>query len=141
MSLHEELLILPVLSNKHDQTIELTPHQAEALLHALKWYLRFQIMKATHNGPLYPSEAQTIRPVHQVLKRLSKLRQDSWPRDRMQRPKLRKFRLEFDAVLLLNGLLREDELTAAETMHRGPLNAVYLQINQKAQNLTQFFQL
>lgn len=138
---HDEADILPALSTQHDQVVELHQLEAEALLHSVKFRLRYLVAKAARE-PMYPEEAQSIRPLSRLLVRLAKMLAGSWPRDRLHRPRVRRFKFDFDSLLLLNALLRDGySLFAMEDRHEGPLIALYMKINQKAQNLTQFFQL
>ncbi|MCC2546439.1 hypothetical protein LJY25_08280 [Hymenobacter sp. BT175] len=132
----DEYQLLPVLSKKYDAALQLDHYQAEALFHSLKFYLRLLLLEP----PLYPAQAQSIRPMHRLMLRLEKLLQGDWSPVR-KKARQRKCKVEFDALLQLNALLREGELFPAQFHYTGSLNAVHLQVNQQAQNLTGFFQL
>jgi hypothetical protein len=139
MSRLDEQQLVQLLSQRYDQVIQLDEHEAQALFHATQFYLRLLVMRS-EKQPMYPEQAQGIRVVHRVMLRLRKLLQGQWI-DSKKRPRLRKFRLDYDAVLKLNVLLRNGELHAAQWEHDGLMGAVWIKINQKAQNLNQFFQL
>ncbi|OWP62907.1 hypothetical protein CDA63_11860 [Hymenobacter amundsenii] len=126
--------------SEHDQVVELHQAEADALCHALRLYL-YRLNVVSGYRPIYRQQLLSIRPLTRVLTRLTGLLAGNWPRDRLRRLKARKWRLRVEELVLLNRLMVDEELHAAQAQHQNYFNCIYGRINQKALNLNRFFEL
>lgn len=125
---------------KYDQVVELYSNECAALCQAIGIYQR-QLLYLSSHRRLQVRESLSMKPLAKLLTKLTKLDAGRWPMGgRLYMPRPRKWRLEFDELLLLNSLYCSGELFVPDA-HKSSLYDICGKINQKVQNLTQYFEL